>query len=115
MQRNAKQQFTFSDGTIIPAGAKIGTPSLNLHRDPIGYEDPDAFDGFRFSRKGDTATSPRDAAKFSMVNTAADYQLFGHGKHAWYVFSPRRSGIASRMDTFVLTLLVPAGSMLSTR
>lgn len=77
MQRNAKQKFTFSDGTIIPAGAKIGTPSLILHRDLTAYEDGDAFDGFRFSRKGEAAS------KFSMVNTAAEYQIFGHGKHAW--------------------------------
>lgn len=83
MQRNAKQKFTFSDGTIIPAGAKIGTPSLILHRDPTAYEDGDAFDGFRFSKKGAAASSPREAAKFSMVSTAAEYQIFGHGKHAW--------------------------------
>jgi cytochrome P450 len=83
MQRNAKQKFTFSDGTIIPAGAKIGTASLILHRDQTAYEDGDAFDGFRFSKKGEAASSSREAAKFSMVNTAAEYQIFGHGKHAW--------------------------------
>lgn len=83
MQRNAKQKFTFSDGTVIPAGAKIGTPSLIVHRDGTSYEDGDVFDGFRFSKKAEAAASAHDAAKLSMVTTAAEYQIFGHGKHTW--------------------------------
>jgi cytochrome P450 len=49
LQCNAKP-FTFSDGTVLPMGAKVETPSLILHRNPEIYADPGTFDGFRFSR-----------------------------------------------------------------
>lgn len=76
MQRNARQDFRFSDGTLIPRGAKIGAPSLILHRDPTIYENPDVFDGFRFvqSSEGQPKTP---------LNTGVAYHLFGHGRHPW--------------------------------
>jgi len=80
LQRNAIKPFTFSDGTVIPAGAKIGSPNLFLQRDPSIYENPEQFDGFRFVRQVNGSTQP---LKGSMVTTDAAYQLFGHGKHAW--------------------------------
>lgn len=83
MQRNAKKKFMFSDGTVIPPGAKVGTPLLFLHRDPSISEDPDVFDGFRFSRLREESGGDAEAVKHSMISTDPAYQLFGHGKHAW--------------------------------
>lgn len=77
MQRNARQDFRFSDGTVIPRGAKVGTPSLILHRDPTIYENPDVFDGFRFAESTE-GQQPKTA-----VNTGVAYHLFGHGRHHW--------------------------------
>lgn len=84
MQRNAKKDFKFSDGTVIPAGAKVGTPSLFVHRDPTMYENPEEFDGFRFSRMREENTGSQNV-KNAMVSTDPAYQVFGQGKHAWWV------------------------------
>lgn len=72
--RHVKKKFTFSDGTVLPVGAKIGTPALIVHRDAEVYDEPDKFDGFRFSR-GDQFKG--------IVTTDVSFHLFGHGKHAW--------------------------------
>jgi cytochrome P450 len=79
MQRNARQPFVFSDGTVIPVGAKLVAPSLTLQRDATVLDDPDTFDGFRWVKVVDGApTLPK-----SMVTTGTDYHLFGHGRHPW--------------------------------
>lgn len=91
-QRNAKQRFVFSDGTVIPPGAKIGTPVRFVHRDPTKYDDPDVFDGFRFSRPKEEAGLTAPLTKDSVVTTDATLQLFGHGRHAWYVWLNYTSG-----------------------
>lgn len=81
MTRKAVRPFTFSDGTVVPAGAFIAAASTP---DPCA-----AFDGFRFAacRADDGA-----ATKHNMVTTSADYLPFGHGRHAWCV-RRRRQGM----------------------
>ncbi|KAH9895453.1 cytochrome P450 [Xylariomycetidae sp. FL2044] len=77
MQRNARQDFKFSDGTVIPAGAKIGAIGLALQRDAEVYQNPDEFDGFRFYQgKGGSETKP-----LTILNTGPNFHLFGHGRH----------------------------------
>lgn len=83
MQRNAKKTFKFSDGTVIPAGAKVGTPVLIVQRDPNVYENPNEFNGFRFSLPKETGSEDRLPTKQSVVSTDVAFQLFGHGRHAW--------------------------------
>jgi cytochrome P450 len=78
MQKNARKDFRFSDGTVIPAGAKIGTVTLALHRDSKVYENPDVFDGFRFFQK-----EPSNSKPSTLVNTAVNHHVFGHGRHPW--------------------------------
>lgn len=70
-------EFRFSDGTIIPPGAKMGAPSLILHRDPYVYRDPDVFDSFRFCRP------EYSSAKEKTPVTTNNYFLSGHGRHPW--------------------------------
>ncbi len=83
MQRNAKKTFTFADGNVIPAGAKIGAPMLFQHRDPSVYKRPDEFDGFRFSRPKEQGQGAAPMGKDSLVSTEVAFQSFGHGRHAW--------------------------------
>ena len=88
LARTARKKFIFEDGTVIPAGAKVGAPLYNLHNDPRIYENPEVFDGFRFSRLREKSQGALRAAKHQMVTTELDYLPFGHGKHAWYVPIP---------------------------
>ncbi|KAI6872898.1 hypothetical protein KC343_g725 [Hortaea werneckii] len=80
-QRNAKKPFTFADGTVVPAGGKIGTPLLHIHRDPAVYDNPDEFDGFRFYR-GPALGANAASSQPTLVTTDASLQIFGHGRHA---------------------------------
>jgi cytochrome P450 len=102
MNRNAKKEFRFSDNTVIPAGARVGTPSLFVHRDPTIYENPEEFDGFRFSRLREKNPGA-EGVKNSMVSTDPAYHVFGHGKHAWWV--PRASKPWCRLVLCVLTIV----------
>lgn len=68
--------FRFKDGTYIPAGTTLSTPGLAMQYDAQYYDNPDQFDGFRFARM---------AKRHYMVSTGVETQLFGLGRHAWYV------------------------------
>jgi cytochrome P450 len=83
IQRNALKTFTFSDGTVIPAGAKIGSPTHFTQRDPKIYENPDVFDGFRFAKTKGNGADVSSSLAYSMTKTAPEFHIFGHGKHAW--------------------------------
>ncbi|KAI7084689.1 hypothetical protein KC356_g6486 [Hortaea werneckii] len=85
-QRNAKKPFTFADGTVVPAGGKIGTPLLHIHRDPAVYDKPDEFDGFRFNR-GPIIGANAASSQPTLVTTDASLQIFGHGRHACRFFA----------------------------
>ncbi|KAI0024061.1 cytochrome P450 [Xylariomycetidae sp. FL0641] len=77
MQRNARKEFKFSDGTVIPAGAKVGAVTHVLHRDAEVFENPDVFDGYRFYQPPGAS----EAKPMTMVNTGTNFHLFGHGRH----------------------------------
>ncbi|KFA52536.1 hypothetical protein S40293_09957 [Stachybotrys chartarum IBT 40293] len=76
MQRNARKGFMFSDGTVLPAGSKVGAVSFYLHRDPDVYEKPDTFDGFRFCQTESVNGKPA-----TQTSTGSNFHLFGHGRH----------------------------------
>jgi cytochrome P450 len=78
MQRNARKEFKFSDGTVLPAGSKVGTPSLILHRDADVYDSPDEFDGFRFLDPKYVETKENNP-----LSTSRNFHVFGHGRHPW--------------------------------
>jgi len=77
MQRKTLKDFTFSDGTTIPAGNTVSIPLLSIHQDEENYTDASQFDGFRFERMGDG-----ERAKHQLENIDTNYVLFGQGRHA---------------------------------
>lgn len=108
MQRNARQPFVFSDGTFIPAGAKLVAPSLTLQRDATIVDNPDDFDGFRWIKLLDGNCT----LEKTMVTTGTDYHLFGHGRHPWYVL---REILHPDKIVPAEPLTVPVDSSLATR
>ena len=81
--RYAMADYTFSDGTFIPAGTIVGVSSNSVHRDPQTYEDPLRFDGFRFVKMKERAALDGYPHKiFDMVTTNANFVGFGQGRHA---------------------------------
>ena len=79
--RIALQDFTLSDGTFIPAGTTIAATAWCTHMDENRYEEPTIFKPWRFLDMGE---EDGKSTKYHFVNTASDYMVFGHGKHAWY-------------------------------
>ena len=80
MSRKVLKDFTFSDGTFLPAGTHISVASGAIHHDGELYKNPHEFDPFRFANMRD---EDGEGAKHQMVSTSTDYIPFGHGKHAW--------------------------------
>lgn len=69
MNRKVLKDFTFSDGTILPAGTYLSVASFATHHDEAIYANPYEFDGFRFAnlREGDGEST------------------FEHERHSWCV------------------------------
>ncbi|KAF6749691.1 cytochrome P450 [Ephemerocybe angulata] len=80
--RKAVKDFTFSNGLTIPAGYTVATSSAGIHYDPNIYEDPDTFNGFRFSDMREKGSNEYDPLRHQMVSLDSTYLLFGHGRHA---------------------------------
>ncbi|KAK8012516.1 cytochrome P450 [Apiospora marii] len=79
LKRVARKEFRFRDGTVIPKGTRLGVPTVAIHQDASLYTNPDAFDGFRFSKLREehhNGTTMHEAA-----STGLEYLTFGHGKH----------------------------------
>ena len=99
MTRKAMKDFTFSDGTTIPAGNIISVAAPCMQIDPVRilrhslyhtvhdvrtqeyYPDPETFDGFRFHKM---RQQEGGSSKHLLASLDLDYVLFGHGRHAWY-------------------------------
>jgi len=79
VRRKVLKDFTFSNGTTVPAGCMIGIPHRSVHCDPDNYADPDVFDGFRFSKMRE---KEGESSKHSMVTLTHEYLSFGQGRHA---------------------------------
>jgi len=75
--RIALRDFTFANGTFIPAGTKISTAANPQHFDPEIYgENAAAFDGFRFTRHAD-----KGGVSHQLATSTSDYVIFGYGRH----------------------------------
>ena len=83
MNRYVLEDYTFSDGTTVPAGTIIGISTSSIHRDPAIYEDPLKFDGFRFIKMRDRAVLGGHTGKCYDVDTVnSEFIAFGQGRHA---------------------------------
>ena len=78
--RKAMKPFTFSNGVTIPKGMLVVAPIMPLHLDESNYENPQEFDGFRFSKLRE---KEGESAKHHSSHTGIEYLQFGHGHHAW--------------------------------
>ncbi|KAJ7574537.1 cytochrome P450 [Mycena floridula] len=79
MERKVLRDFTFSDGTHIPAGNNISVAGSPMHFDEDIYPNAVDFDGLRFARMRE---QEGEALKHQTVSTSSTYVMFGHGKHA---------------------------------
>ncbi|KAF7360218.1 Cytochrome p450 [Mycena venus] len=77
--RQVLKDFTFSDGSTVPAGTLVGIPVLAEHHDEANYPGGCEFDPFRFSRMREQAGQ---GTKHQMVSLSADFLSFGIGRHA---------------------------------
>ncbi|ESK93240.1 cytochrome p450 [Moniliophthora roreri MCA 2997] len=77
--RRVLKDFTFSDGTVIPAGSVISVPHWAIHHDEKYYEDPHVFKPFRFAEMRE---DHEETMKHQMVTPTTDHLLFGVGRHA---------------------------------
>jgi len=80
MTRTVLKDFTFSDGTTLPAGTTVSAAAYSTHTDENNYLDAAEFQGFRFAEMRDSGDG--QALKHHMVTPNHDYIAFGHGRHA---------------------------------
>jgi len=78
LSRVALKDFTFSDGTFIPAGTFVSAAMRAMHLDETVYHDANVFNPWRFSDKREGGES----TKHQMVTTSLEYLTFAHGRHA---------------------------------
>ncbi|KAK7441541.1 hypothetical protein VKT23_016534 [Stygiomarasmius scandens] len=96
VQRKVLKDFTFSDGTTVPAGVTLAVPAFSLHRDEVSpsafsiraifqqspqrlYENPTEFNPFRFS---EMRSVEGEGIKHQMITPNSEYVFFGAGRHA---------------------------------
>lgn len=77
MNRLVKVPLTLSDGTLLPAGARIMVAPR--YTDASIYPNPDTFDASRFLHK---RAEPGQLNAWQHVTTSAEHMAFGHGQHA---------------------------------
>ncbi|EKM49583.1 uncharacterized protein PHACADRAFT_106360 [Phanerochaete carnosa HHB-10118-sp] len=95
MFRNILQPVTLSDGTFLPKGTTVVTPTFATHYDEENYPNATLFDPLR-SYKSDKAVQPR------LITTSADYVTFGHGKHS----CPGRFFASNQLKTMLAHILI---------
>jgi cytochrome P450 len=78
MQSVAQRAITLSDGSCIPAGARIVV--AGAYQDPSVYENPEAFEPFRFVDDANAEAGGTNA--WGYIATSAKHMGFGFGVHA---------------------------------
>ncbi|TFK66492.1 cytochrome P450 [Pluteus cervinus] len=97
--RRAVKDYTFSDGTIIPAGQYVGLPAQVIHADRNNYPNPEKFEGFRFA---DLRDSDSESLKHQAVSSGLDHITFGGGHHT----CPGRFFAVTLMKTVLCHILL---------
>ncbi len=84
LPRMTLDEYTFSDGTTLPAKTVVAVAVSVVHEDEHAYEDSRTFDGFRFSKK--VLLDEEDSRWMHRMTTPSpSYLAFGRGQHLWYV------------------------------
>ena len=88
-----KEGITTPDGVHCPYGSSVGIAARGIHNDESIYKSADEFQPFRYVDAREAILANAETGKFgtedmikkanySLVSTSADYQPFGHGRHA---------------------------------
>jgi len=77
--RKVMEDFTFSDGTTVPAGMIIAVSAYMAHHDERLYENPYTFDALRFYKM---RSGEGESIKHQTAAPALDYIPFGIGRNA---------------------------------
>ncbi|KAF8321460.1 cytochrome P450 [Amanita rubescens] len=99
LKRLVMKDYTFSDGTTIPAGNIISVPMLPIHLDPDIYTNPKTFDGFRFEKM---RKERGEDTKHKLASLDLDYLVFGNGRQA----CPGRFFAAVELKTMLAHVLL---------
>ncbi|KAJ3768554.1 cytochrome P450 [Lentinula raphanica] len=105
MVRKVLRDFTFSNGTVVPAGAIMSVASVGMHHDNTLYEDPEEMKAFRFSNM---RSKEGEGLKHQMVGIDPTFTLFGGGgRHMWQVVdSPGRFFAVSELKALIGEVLL---------
>ena len=91
--------LTLPDGTKLPHGTNITVATSAIAHDPMLWEEPDRFDGFRFAKLRQT---PGNENRYQFATTGPESMFFGHGKHA----CPGRFFAANEIKLFLVYLIM---------
>jgi len=78
-ERVITEDWKLSDGFVIPANTTIGVPTQAISMDPEIYEEPEKFDGFRFTKLRE---NPAIGGKANYASSNPVSMNFGFGRHA---------------------------------
>lgn len=107
--RRVLHDFSFSDGTIVPAGSTLYVNSYGLHHDETLFPSPNTFDGFRFLPQGESGKRGEEELELEerlkrqpmMSKPTLDYNAFGYGKNA----CPGRFSAAYQLKTMLAYII----------
>lgn len=78
MSRLTLKEAAISDGTVVPEGSVVTIAPKATHYNPEIYDNPEAFDPFRFSKLRE-ANGGVEGSKYAFTALSNDYLLFGVG------------------------------------
>ncbi|KAK7443296.1 hypothetical protein CaCOL14_012230 [Colletotrichum acutatum] len=78
MNRLALKDVKLPDGSILPAGSKMGVSAHSMW-DPSVHPDPKSWDGYRWLRKRQQVGQEN---LHQLATTSPQHIAFGHGKHS---------------------------------
>jgi cytochrome P450 len=84
-ERVITRPYTFSDGFRVPGNTQIGVPTQAISMDPTLYDEPEKYDGFRFSDLKNAikpGTNPAEVGRLAYASSNHDSMAFGYGRHA---------------------------------
>lgn len=91
--------MTLADGTHMPTGTMVAAPVRAMYDDPELLENPEVFDGYRWSK---LRQQENQQNSHQFVSTSSSSLLFGHGNHA----CPGRFFAANEIQIMLVSILL---------